>query len=110
LSKRICFKEARFGKRSGTYILRQHSAFTALKCVLVTHSSCVVLDLVEDTISMETLQTSIVPDHSYGCKVKFRSLYLNWIRMCIFLRCGGDKQFQEVPMESESLQPPAVYR
>jgi hypothetical protein len=26
--------------------------------------------------------------------------------MCIFLRCGGDKQFQEVPMESESLQPP----
>jgi hypothetical protein len=55
---------------------------------------------------METLQTLIVPDHSDGCKPKLRSLYLNWIRMCIFLRCGGDNQFQEVPMESESLQPP----
>jgi len=75
-------------------------------CCTQVHSSCVVLDLGEDTISMETLQTSIAPNHSYGCKVKFRSLYLNWIRMCIFLRCWGDNQFQEIPMESKSLQPP----
>jgi hypothetical protein len=38
-----------------------------------------------DTISMETLQTSIVLDHSYGCKVKFSRLHFNWIWMCVCL-------------------------